>query len=155
MTEKIADLGCGPAHLTILTSLPPPSSALPTVLRLSTVGFQPFPPIFCCLLQACYFHQMVNNAHHHANFVPACMDAECTCTTNFHEVGGCNSSEPSCRRSYSKLLLLSGCLPALVCSWLSLCNCYEFCLSKLPRHLHRATRSGRQKSAAAWPWKPC
>ncbi|DBA99961.1 TPA: hypothetical protein ACH3X1_013835 [Trebouxia sp. C0004] len=36
MKEKIADLGCGPAHLTILTSLPPPSSALPIVLRLST-----------------------------------------------------------------------------------------------------------------------
>ncbi|KAL0030720.1 hypothetical protein WJX77_003621 [Trebouxia sp. C0004] len=34
--EKIADLGGGPAHLTILTSLPPPSSALPIVLRMST-----------------------------------------------------------------------------------------------------------------------
>ncbi|DBA91182.1 TPA: hypothetical protein ACH3X2_004059 [Trebouxia sp. C0005] len=36
MREKIADLGRGPAHLSFLTSLPPPSSALPIVLRLST-----------------------------------------------------------------------------------------------------------------------
>ena len=33
--EKIADLGSGPAHMIILTSLPSPTSALPIVLRLS------------------------------------------------------------------------------------------------------------------------
>jgi len=38
MKGKIADLGRGPAHITTLTSLAPPSSALPIVLRLSTVG---------------------------------------------------------------------------------------------------------------------
>ncbi len=47
MKGKIADLGRGPAHLTALTCLPPPSSALPIVLRLSTVGSHPLLP-FCC-----------------------------------------------------------------------------------------------------------
>ena len=54
---KIADLGCGPAHLTTLTSLPFPSSALPIVLRLSTVGSPHFPLVLLCLPR--------NNAYHH------------------------------------------------------------------------------------------
>ncbi|KAL0019008.1 hypothetical protein WJX79_008034 [Trebouxia sp. C0005] len=37
--EKIAYLGHGVAHLTVLNSLPPPSSALPIVLRLSIVAY--------------------------------------------------------------------------------------------------------------------
>ncbi|KAL0051551.1 hypothetical protein WJX82_009694 [Trebouxia sp. C0006] len=51
MKGKIADLGCGPAHLTTLTCLPPPSSALPTVLRLSTVGSHHFLHYSCAAMQ--------------------------------------------------------------------------------------------------------
>ena len=61
MKGKIADLGRGPAHLTTLTSLPPPSSALPIVLRLSTVGSHPFSatPLLPWLPP--------NDAHHHSS----------------------------------------------------------------------------------------
>ena len=38
MESKLAELGCGPAHQTILALPPTPTSALPLVLRVCTVS---------------------------------------------------------------------------------------------------------------------